>query len=66
MNGIRQRSVAGQRDTPAGARVALDKDVFPVIGKQSVTDITPRGVLAILKKKERNLLNRQGKSPMDR
>lgn len=34
-------------------RAALDKDVFPVIGKQSVTDITPRGVLAILKKKEK-------------
>ncbi len=34
-------------------RAALNKDVVPVIGKQSVTNITPRDVLAILKKKEK-------------
>lgn len=34
-------------------RAALDKDVLSVIGKQSVTDITPRDVLSILKKKEK-------------
>ncbi|HHW0158347.1 TPA: tyrosine-type recombinase/integrase, partial [Escherichia coli] len=34
-------------------RAALDKDVLSVIGKQSITDITPRDVLSILKKKEK-------------
>lgn len=34
-------------------RAALDKDVIPMIGRQSVTSITPRDVLSVLKRKEK-------------
>lgn len=34
-------------------RSALEKDVYPVLGKRSIVDITARDVLALLQKKER-------------
>lgn len=37
-------------------RSALEKDVYPVLGKRSIVDITARDVLALLQKKERTAL----------
>ncbi|HBD5305666.1 TPA: hypothetical protein KKL21_000382 [Escherichia coli] len=34
-------------------QTALEKDVYPVLGKRSIVDITARDVLALLQKKER-------------